>query len=159
MAMALLGGLLAASLSARAAPELSINMLAEKEVVVVEDGEEVVKRVPTLQIESGARLYFTLEVVNSGDETATNVVVDNPIPAQTRYVEGSAAGSNAVVMFSIDNGESWAGADELLYDFTTFDGEKEKRRARPDMYTDIRWVVQSIAPAAEGELVFQVQVD
>jgi uncharacterized repeat protein (TIGR01451 family) len=140
-------------------PQLSINMTAEKEITVIEDGREVTRRVPTLEIESGATLFFTLKIANSGDEPATNVVVDNPIPDDTRYVEGSAGGANTIVTFSIDSGESYASADELKYEFTKFNGEKEMRKARPDMYTDIRWIVEDIPPGEGGDLFFQVKVD
>lgn len=140
-------------------PDLKINMVAEREITVIEDGQEVTRRVPTLEIESGAVLYFTLRIVNEGDETATNVVVDNPIPEETTYVDGSAGGPNSEIMFSIDNGESYGKSDELMYEFTRFSGDKEMRKARPEMYTDIRWVVQDVPPGATGELFFQVEVE
>jgi uncharacterized repeat protein (TIGR01451 family) len=155
----LLAYLLLTPTIAMADPQLSINMVAEKEITVVEDGAEVIRRVPTLEIESGATLYFTLKIVNSGDEAATNVVVDNPVPDETRYVEGSAGGVRTTVTFSIDNGGKYAIADDLMYEFTKFNGEKEMRQAQPEMYTDIRWVVEDIPPGADGDLYFQVTVD
>ena len=144
---------------ALADPQLSIKMVAEKEIKVIEDGEEVTRRVPTLEIDSGATLFFTLRIENSGDEIATNVVVDNPIPEDTQYVAGTAGGERTTVTFSIDNGEKYAAADELMYEFTKFNGEKEMRKARPDMYTDIRWVVEDIPPGSDGDLFFQVKVN
>lgn len=151
--------LIAAPVMALADPDLSIQMVAEREITVVENGEEITRRVPTLEIESGAKLYFTLQIQNEGDEAATNVVVDNPIPEATTYVDGSAGGASTRVMFSIDNGETYASADELTYEFTTFSGETETRRARPEMYTDVRWVMESVPPGSEGELYFQVTVE
>jgi len=144
---------------ASADPELAIKMVAEKEITVIEDGKEVTRRVPTLEIESGATLYFTLRIVNSGDEPAVNVVVDNPIPEDTQYVADSAGGEGSKVMFSIDHGDKYAKADELMYEFTKFNGEKEMRKARPDMYTDIRWIVEDVPPGADGDVYFQVKVD
>lgn len=144
---------------AMADPDLQIQMVAEREITVVENGEEIKRRVPTLEIDSGAVLYFTLKVTNQGDEVATNVVVDNPIPEETVYVEGSAGGERSEVLFSIDNGENWAVADELTYEFTRFNGEKEIRKARPEMYTDIRWVVEDVPAGTEGDLFFQVKVN
>ncbi len=114
---------------------------------------------PTLEIESGATLYFTLLIKNDGDEAATNVVVDNPIPDETIYVEGSAGGQNSIIEFSIDNTETFALADELTYEFTTFNGDTQQRKARPDMYTNVRWVVEDVSPGAAEELFFQVKVN
>lgn len=142
-----------------AQPDLRVQMVAEKEITVIENGEEVKRRVPTLEIDSGADLYFTLRIRNEGDEVATNVVVDNPIPEETTYVEGSAGGEDSEILFSVNNGETWAPADELTYEFTTFSGETEERKARPEMYTDIRWVVEDVPPGAQGDLFFQVRVN
>ncbi len=144
---------------ALAAPDLKIQMAAEKEIVVIEEGREVTRRVPTLEIESGSTLFFTLRISNEGDENATNVVVDNPIPEETIYVDGSAGGENTRIQFSIDNGESFAVADELVYQFTTFNGEKQERKAKPEMYTNVRWVVEDVQPGAREELFFQVKVN
>ncbi len=144
---------------ALAAPDLKIQMAAEKEVVVIENGKEVRKRVPTLEIEPGSILYFTLRIVNEGDENATNVIVDNPIPEETVYVEGSAGGEHSIVQFSIDNGETFATADELTYEFTSFSGDKQLRKAKPDMYTNVRWVVEDVEPGSQEELFFQVKVN
>ncbi|MEX0940957.1 MAG: hypothetical protein WD002_00260, partial [Pseudomonadales bacterium] len=140
-------------------PDLSIQMVAEREITVIENGQEVTRRVPTLQIESGSDLYFTLKIVNQGDEAAANVVVDNPIPEDTLYVDGSAGGKDADILFSVDNGETYAAAGELQYEFTTFSGEKEMRRASPEQYTDIRWVVANIGPGEDEELYFKVKVN
>lgn len=144
---------------AAADPNLRIQMVAEKEIVVVEDGQEVTRRVPTLEIESGSDLYFTLKIVNDGDEVATNVVVDNPIPEDTLYVPGSAGGNSAQVLFSIDDGQTFGEPEELRYEFTTFSGETETRRASPEQYTDIRWVVSDIPPGQDEELFFKVKVN
>lgn len=150
--------LLVAPALAVADPDLRIQMSAEKEIVVIENGEEVTRRVPTLEIEPGANLFFTLRISNQGDEPATNVIVDNPIPDETIYVEGSAGGDNSQVLFSVD-GENFASADALQYEFRTFSGDSEMRRARPEMYTNVRWVVETVPPGAEEELFFQVKVN
>jgi len=151
--------LVIAPVLAFAEPDLKIQMAAEREITVVENGQEVVKRIPTLEIESGAVLYFTLNIVNEGDESATNVVVDNPIPDETVYVDGSAGGENSQIMFSIDDGQSFALADELAYEFTKFNGDKELRKANADMYTNVRWVVEDVPPGGGEDLFFQVKVN
>ena len=157
--LSLLAYLMLTPAIALADPDLKIQMVAERQITVIEDGQEVVKRVPTLEIETGAVLYFTLRIVNEGDDPAFNVVVDNPIPEDTLYVADSAGGVNSTIQFSIDNGTSYAAADELTYEFTRFSGEKETRKARPEMYTDVRWVVENVGAGEQGELFFQVKVN
>jgi len=151
--------LVASPVAAMAEPNLKIQMVAEKEIVVVEDGKQVRKRVPTLEIESGAVLYFTLRIANEGDELATNVVVDNPIPEETHYLEGTAGGAKSEVLFSIDDGQSFSRPEDLVYEFTRFNGEKERRKAKADMYTNVRWVVEDVPPGGQEELFFQVKVN
>lgn len=157
--LSLLAYLMLTPAIALADPDLKIQMVAERQITVIEDGQEVVKRVPTLEIETGAVLYFTLRIVNEGDDPAFNVVVDNPTPEDTLYVADSAGGVNSTIQFSIDNGTSYAAADELTYEFTRFSGEKETRKARPEMYTDVRWVVENVGAGEQGELFFQVKVN
>ena len=90
--------------AAWAAPKVAIAITAEKEIVVTENGQKVTRRVPATEAAPGETIIYTLDVANTGDETATNVVVNDPIPEGTAYVPGSATEVGEVT-FSIDDGE------------------------------------------------------
>lgn len=148
---------LSAPLVAMAKPEIQLEMRVEKEVVVLESGKEITRRVEVKTIESGNEIIYTIRYRNSGDETATNVVLNNPVPKDTVYVPGSATGSGTEITFSIDGGESYKKPSLLTYEVDTAEG-KVGRKATPERYTHIRWVVEAIPAQAEGEVGFRVRV-
>ncbi len=125
-------------------PDVRIRSIVEQEINVIVHGQKVsrIAQVPLGVIGSGTRLYFTLTITNEGDEVATNVTVDNPIPPRTVYVIGSATGETGVVSCSIDNGVS-------------FHSEKEQQ-FNPTRFTDIRWLIDDMPPGSNFELGFQV---
>jgi len=129
-----------------AGPDIRIRSMVEKEITVIENGQKVTKLVPVESggIASSFKLYFTLTITNEGDEVASNVVVDNPIPPDTVYAIGSATGEKGVVACSIDNGVSFHAENEQL--------------AKPGRCTDIRWVVEDMLPASSCKLGFQIFV-
>lgn len=143
--------------AAWAKPVVNIAIAAEKEITVEENGQKTTKRVPAAEAAPGETIIFTLEVANSGDETATNVVVDDPIPAGTSYLPGSATEIGEVT-FSIDDGKSYKKPSLLTYEVTLPDGKKDKRVASPEQYTHIRWQIPQIAAGAKGEVSFRVKV-
>jgi uncharacterized repeat protein (TIGR01451 family) len=149
--------LLALPLVAWAAPQVSIDITAEKEIVVIENGAQVKKIVEAKDIFPGEVITYTLAYRNSGDEAATNVVVVDPIPDGTSYLPGSAS-EDSEVTFSIDQGQSFKKPSLLTYEVTTPEGKKEKRVASPEEYTHIRWTVPTVAPGAQGSVNFKVKV-
>ncbi len=142
---------------AMAKPEIQLEMLVEKEVVVLEAGKEITRRVEAKTIESGNEIIYTIRYRNSGDATATNVVLNNPVPKDTVYVVGSATGSGTEITFSIDGGKSYKKPSLLTYEVDSAEG-KVARKATPERYTHIRWIVEAIPPQAEGEVGFRVRV-
>jgi uncharacterized repeat protein (TIGR01451 family) len=149
--------LLLVPITAMAAPQVKIGIIAEKEVVVTENGQTVTKRVPATEAAPGETVIYTLTVANSGDEAATNVVVNDPIPEGTSYLPGSASNTE-LVTFSIDSGENFKKPSLLSYEITNPDGTREQRVASPEQYTHIRWQIPEIAAGASQELSFQVKV-
>lgn len=142
------------SITAHAKPELQMNMVAEKEVTVTEGGKKVVKRVPAQSSAPGEVLIYTLSYKNVGDEKATAVNVDNPLPNGTRYLANSASGNDAQINFSVDGGKTYAKPDVLAV-------QKSGKKAKADAidYTNIRWVLGEIKPGQSGQLGFRAQVE
>jgi uncharacterized repeat protein (TIGR01451 family) len=137
-----------------AKPELQMNMVAEKEVTVTESGKKVIKRVPAQTSAPGEVLIYTLNYKNVGDEKATAVNVDNPLPAGTKYLSDSASGANAQINFSVDGGKTYAKPDQLA---VLKAGKKIK--AEVVDYTNIRWMLGEVKPGQSGQLGFRAQVE
>ena len=145
-------------LTAIAKPLVSVSMKAEKELAVVVKGEKVTRRVAAANVDPGDVIYYTLNFVNSGDEAATNAVIDDPIPKGTAYLPGSAFGKDAEISFSIDNGKTFKKPSLLSYEVKLPNGKTEKRSASPEEYTHIRWTVSVIPARGSGSVGFQVRM-
>ena len=150
--------LMLAPLEAWAKPEVKVSMTAEKEVAIVENGQTVVKRVSADMVESGQTIFYTLTVNNNGDEKATNVMLNNPLPEGTVYVADSAYGEGANILFSVDGGQVFDVPSRLTVTVSKADGSKEKRIAGPEHYTHIRWVVGEILSGKAMTLGYQAKV-
>jgi uncharacterized repeat protein (TIGR01451 family) len=155
---ALITLLLFAPAIALAQPKISVSMKAEKEVVEVVNGKQVTKRIPAQSADPGQKLIFTLQYKNDGNEKATNVKVDNPIPENTIYIVGSGIGKNSKMLFSIDGGKSYKQPSLLTYEETLPDGKKVKKQASPEQYTHVRWVISEVPPGKAGTVGFQVKM-
>lgn len=155
--IAALVAFLALPLAAWAQPKVGITITAEKEVVVVEKGKQVTKLVKTKDIQPDKKIVYTLSYSNTGDETATNVIISDPIPAGTVYIAGSATERGGVT-FSIDHGKSFDKSTLLTYEVTTATGKKEKRIAAPEDYTDIQWIIATVPAGGKGSVSFRVKV-
>lgn len=152
----LLIALLMLTLSAEvfAKPLISVSMKAEKEVTI----NKVKKMITAEKIVPGDVIFYTVNYVNSGDEAATNAVLDDPIPKGTVYLDGSAFGKDADITFSIDGGKTFKKPSLLTYEFKLPNGKMEKRIASPDKYTNIRWTVSVVSARGSGQVGFKVKV-
>lgn len=146
------------STTAWAKPEIVLSVTSEKEVIEKQNGKNVVKRVPAKDIESGQILIFTLKYSNKGNENAKNVVFDNPIPKETVYEVGSAKGARSKITFSINDGKNYKKPSLLTYEIKGPDGKKIRKKASPENYTNVRWVVPSVPPGGGGELSYRARV-
>lgn len=91
----------------------------------------------------GERVGYQIEVTNNGTEAAADIVIANPIPEHTVYVQGSAKGLDAQIEFSVDNGKTYALPAEL---FIEKDGNRVQAEAAN--YTQVRWTLNN--PLAVG---------
>lgn len=152
---------------ALAAPKVSLEVLAEKDVVVLDKkgkvvldkkGNEVTKRVVTTETIPGETLFYTIKYNNSGDEAAKNVQLDNPIPEGTAYKNQSATGENSEILFSIDAGKTFKTAANLTYETKDEKGKVKTQEATPEQYNAIRWVIADIPSKSKGSVGFSVIV-
>lgn len=122
----------------QAAGNIQLKTVAEVEVTVVNDkGEKEVKRKPAAKVVPGTEVIYTITATNVGKESANKVVITDPIPVNTTYVEGSVFGSGTKITFSIDGGKSY----DLPENLKVKNAAGELRPARVENYTHIRWVL------------------
>jgi uncharacterized repeat protein (TIGR01451 family) len=133
-----------------------LKSVAESEVDVKNaQGAIEKKRVPLAKALPGAEVIYTTSFANQGSKPVGNIVITNPVPANTTYVGSSAFGDKASISFSVNGGKTYATADSLIV--KTSDGRE--RPALPGDYTHIRWVLKGdLAAGAGGATGFRVVV-
>ena len=142
-------------LTAWAAPKVELSISVEKSIVVEENGEKVTKQVAATEVTPGETLTYTINYVNSGDESATNVAIVDPFPEGSSYITGSASMTGELT-FSIDNGKTYKKPSLLTYTVKNSSGAQEQKVASPEEYTHVRWLIPAIAAGEKGSVSFQV---
>ncbi len=137
-----------------AGPEVSIVQSVEKDVVSTLNGEQTSKRVKADDITPGETLFFTLSYSNSGDEAATQVAIDSPVPTGTTYILGSAEGNGTEVLIKLNNDTEYQAEASAKI---TIKGEQLPAQASD--VNALRWVVKDIPAATSGSVTFQVTVN
>jgi len=147
---------LAAASSAQETGHLNVRKLVQKEeVVVAASGETERRLVPAETVVPGDDGVYTITFTNISDETAENVVITNPISANLTYVAGSAFGPGTVIEFSVDGGQTFGDADELVVRT-----ESGQRPAGVDDFTHVRWTMENeLAAGAQGMARFRARLN
>jgi len=144
-------------------PAISFNAFAQVELktemykvieVPIENGASKIEWIQPNSITPGDRVGYRLIVENKGDKLAKDIVLNNPVPENTLYVDGSARGANSSIVFSVDQGKTFAKPEKL---FIQKDGKKLPATAKD--YSNIRWILNSALKAGEkGSVQYVVQV-
>ena len=155
-AVLLLAGTQAEAQQKRA--ELKLEMQAWQEVMIEKDGEVVSSRVPAGETGSGDVLIYTIAYTNTGDVDARNASLVGPVPAETEFVSGSVQSEAAQVLYSIDGGDTYH-KPPIQYSVKNPDGTLDRKKAPPEMYTHVRWVLtRPVRPGGKGEVSYKVKV-
>lgn len=146
----------AAAISATAAAQVTLeNSVQKVETFVNEAGEPQRRLVDAGSVVPGDELRYTITFTNDGGETvdAGSVVITNPIPEETEYLDGTAFGSGTDIVFSVD-GENFAAPEAL----TVIQAGVETPASAKD-YTSIRWVFRpALEPGETGNVSFSVRL-
>lgn len=141
------------------AQAVEVVQKAEREVEVLEKGVKVKKVAPVERIVPGDEVVYTLTYTNKTGKPTTDVAITNPVPKHTRYKDGSAAGDNAVITFSVDDGKTFATPEKLVVTIKDKSGKDIQRPATAQDYTHIRWVIkQQLAPGQSGSVRFRAVI-
>lgn len=142
--------------SVYAAGNLTLVMTAKEEVVRVdEQGRRTVEYIDAESIVPEDVLLYTINYHNAGKETATNIVITNPVPSNMAYLAESATGDNTNIRFSVDGGNNFDSPGNLF--MLREDGTK--RPALAGDYTHIQWqLVSELATNSRGSVSYRAQV-
>ncbi len=136
-----------------AAPEIVVSSALERIVAGAAAGST-----PEIQIASGAvashadQLIVSVRFTNVSQSLVDTVRITSPIPADVKYVPGSASGPGSEVLFSVDNGRTFGRPAEL----TLPAPNGGTRVADAADYTHVRWVLSApLDPGATGVARFR----
>lgn len=97
-------------------------------------------------------LLYTIYFRNVSKESASNIVINDPIPENMRYKKGSAFGSGTEITFSVDGGKTFATPDKLKVN----SGQGGLKTATETDYTHIRWIFKPVlGPGEKGTVQFR----
>src|SRR5262245_23925664 len=149
--------LLLAGVAAAEQGTIELRSRVEKRIMVkLPDGRTEEKLIPANKVVPGDVVAYTIEAKNIAKQPAERVVITDPIPAHTHYLEGSAQAANADLTFSVDGGTRFDTPEKL--EVTEPNGAR--RAARASDYTHIRWVfAQPLAPAESRSARFLAQLE
>lgn len=126
-----------------------------EQTVVNEQGETETRLVPVETVVPGDEVIYTITFTNNGKSDAESVTITDPVPAEMRYVEGSAFGGGTDILFSADGGETFAAATDLL----VAEADGSVRSARAEDYTHIRWLMRNpLQPGKRGVARFRAEL-
>lgn len=143
-------------LAVSAAAEVKLeNSVKKVEAFVNEAGAVERRLVDADRVVPGDELRYSIRFRNRGTEVidAGSVVITNPVPADTEYLEGSAFGAGTAILFSVD-GEHFDVPEALT---VLLNGEEVIASAKD--YQAIRWTfLPELAPSEEGFVTFNVRL-
>ena len=93
------------------------------------------------------RYTIVFENASTQDVSAGSVVITNPLPEGTLYLDGSARGADTVITFSVDE-ENFAAPDALM-----IGAGASARAASASDYRSIRWTYEPLLRAGESSEV------
>ncbi len=103
----------------------------------------------------GDVILYTITFDNKGTDLAEGIVINNPVPNNSKYRMDSATGENTNITFSIDGGKTFGDPGKLVVK----DKSGNEYRAKPESYTHIRWSYKgSLAPGTKGEVSFKTEI-
>jgi len=134
---------------------VSINSASfQEQTKVTPSGEKIKEWVKASKVVPGTVIRYVNTLDNSGDKPATKLIVNNPIPENMEYIANSATcQSTCTITYSVDGGKSFKQPEELFLGV----GE-ERHMAKASEYTDIRWVVNSLAATSQSTVEYKARL-
>jgi|TARA_B110000902_G_C14153903_1_gene530626 uncharacterized repeat protein (TIGR01451 family) len=142
--------------SAQGDSPVSFANIAQKQVISVsQNGAETTSFTDVGIVVPGDSIVYTSTFTNISSEVVSSIVVNNPVPDNTKYVRFTAQGENTTVTFSIDSGNAFSAPAGL----TVTEANGVARAAKPEEYTDIRWIYQGeLLPGQSSSVNFKVTI-
>lgn len=152
LSLALAGTFAFGAAFAQAASPIQVSNAVYQEVQVkAPDGKVTMKLVPAAKVVPGDEVVYEINFANTGKETATDVAINNPVPAQLTFVDTAGA---PLATVSVDGGKAYG----KLAALTVAGADGQARAAQSADVTHLRWVLAAIPPGSKGKVSFKARV-
>lgn len=129
---------------------MTATQTVEKEITrTAPDGSVTTERVEAKLVTPGEKVVYTLNIQNTRNEAASDLKLAMPIPADVKYIEGTADRPGAIVRFSADGGQTFTDRESLQVTETS----GQARPATADDITHIQWQIAGPIAAGSGDSV------
>lgn len=142
-------------------PQVHLQLSAEQKFVEKDEkGQSVTKWKPLSQaavVHPGDVLRYSVAGQNLGDRPIENLVINQMIPTQMKYVLNSAVQPTGIAaVYSIDDGKTFV--ENPTVQVKLADGTVETRPAPAEAYTHIRWDINVTNAGASTNVSYQLEV-
>lgn len=132
---------------ALSAQALTAKQTVQKETTTLAaDGTVQTVRETVEKIIPGERVVYSLDYENDAAAAANDIVLTMPIPAEVKFIEGTANTPATAVTYSADDGESFSSRQSVML----IDAAGNIRTAGADELTHIRWTVPGPVKSGNG---------
>jgi len=126
--------------SVESSHDLIVSSALESIVAVPAEGGAPEVQIASATVASHAdQLIVSVRFANVSASVVDTVRITSPIPADVKYVPGSASGPGSEVLFSVDDGRTFGRPEEL----TLPAPNGGTRAADAADYTHVRWILQA----------------
>ena len=131
------------------------NKVLKQVIKKDKDGKATYEYIEPKTALPGDVMLYTISFENISSESAEAIVINDPIPNNSKYRMASAVGKNTTISFSIDGGKNFGNPEQLIVK----DKNGKEWTAKPESYTHIRWNYNKpLAPGGKGEVSFKTQI-
>ena len=134
---------------------ISINSDSYQSVIKInEDGTKKKEWVKAEKVLPGGVVKYVNTLNNDGVETATQLVINNPIPKEMQYLSSSAeCQGSCVIYYSVDGGQTFKKPSELFVGLG-----QERHLAKAEEYTNIRWVLDNLSGNSQSSVGYKARL-
>lgn len=137
--------------------QVELKTTVSKVVIETGDDDKPVRRlIEASSVVPGDTLQYVISFSNKGTNVvdAGSIVITNPIPPDTVYLDGTAQGSGTEISFSVDSGTTFGQPGDLKVM-----KDDVQMAAQAADYTTIRWAFkQALEAGKTGDVTFSVRL-
>jgi len=126
----------------------------QEQIKTTVEGEKITTWVEAKKVMPGSVVKYVNMMTNHTKQNATKLVVNNPIPKNMEFIQGSASClEDCTISYSVDGGRHFMKASELYI------GTKDDEHlAKASEYTNIRWVLSVLNKKSKSSVEYKARL-